>query len=232
MKKKIKKNRKNETIVISLGGSVLVPDEIDSKFLKSFVSIIKKHTQKFRFIILVGGGKVCRYYQSTASSLNASDTDLDWIGIRIAQSNAELVRAVFKNLAHPRVLSNPTKKITSKKPIIIASGWKPGCSTDYDAIVRAKVNKAKKIINITNVDYLYTKNPSKYKSAKKLKIAAWQTLQKLVGAKWKPGLNAPFDPLATKLASTSKLILVLIGKNTKNLDRLLSSKSFKGTIIY
>ncbi|MBW2983566.1 UMP kinase [Candidatus Woesearchaeota archaeon] len=222
-----------KTIVISLGGSIIVPDKVDIKFLKGFKSLIEKFVKKsYRFGIYCGGGKLARDYQKAASSVSkVSQTQLDWLGTHATWLNADLMVNIFGNIADTCFIIDPTKKIRSKKKALIAGGWKPGWSTDYDAVLLAKNLGAKIIVNMTNVDYVYDKDPKKSKNAKPIKETTWKGLRKLVGSKWKAGLNMPFDPIASKEAEKSKLSVAIIGKNLKNLEKLLKGKKFKGTII-
>jgi len=211
-----------------------VPDEIDTSFLKKFHSMVLRHIKRYRFIIVCGGGRTARKYQEAARSIpGASKDDLDWTGIAATKVNSWLVKSMFSNLADPVIISDPTKKIKSKKPIIIASGWKPGFSTDFDSVVLAKQAKAKAVINLTNVDYVYDKDPRKFKDAKPIKKITWKEFKKIVGGKWIPGLNLPFDPIAAKEAEKSKIRVLLInGEDLKSIENAIQGKAFKGTEIY
>lgn len=218
-------------IIISLGGSVIVPDAIDINFLKKFKRLILKQKGK-KFIIICGGGKTCRNYQNAAKKLcKPNGEELDWIGISSTKLNAELVKTIFGNKAYGEIVLDSTKKYRTNKPIIIGAGWKPGCSTDYDAVLFAKSYKAKKIINISNIDYVYDKDPRKHRNAKRIEKMTWKELKKLIGGKWSPGLNAPFDPIAAKLAEKLKLKVAITSKNINNLNNIINDKEFKGTFI-
>jgi uridylate kinase len=222
-----------QTIVISLGGSIIVPEKIDTGFLKKFKKLIIKHSRKRKIVIVCGGGKTSRKYSKAAMKISKpKNHDLDFIGIRTTKLNAELVRVMFGNHAPKEVIENPTKKIKTKKNIIIASGWIPGFSSDMDAVLLAKNLKAKNVINLSNISYAYTKDPRKYKDAKKIKQISWKDFQKIVGTKWKANTSSPFDPEASKKARQLKLtVIVAKGTDLKNLDNILSGKEFKGTII-
>jgi len=222
---------KKEVIVLSLGGSVIVPDDIDVNFLKNFRKLVIKNLKKYKFIIITGGGKTCRKYQKAADSITKlKSEELDWLGIHVTWLNADLVRTIFKDVAYKCFITNPNKKVKFDN-VLIAGGWKPGWSTDYDAVILAKNHKAKTVINMTNVEYLHDKDPRKYKNSKKIEKIDWKGFRKIVGDKWVPGLNAPFDPIATKLAQKLKLKLVLIGKNINNFENFLKGKKFKGSIV-
>jgi uridylate kinase len=221
--------------VISLGGSLVVPNEINIKFLSLFKNIIeKKIKENKKFIIIVGGGKTARNYQNAAKALTkVSNEDLDWLGIHATRINAHLLLTIFRKYAYFRIIKNPKEKINFKEKILIAAGWKPGFSTDYDAVLLAKTYGSDTIINLTNVDYVYDKDPNKFKDAKPFKEISWKDYLKLIEQKWIPGMSAPFDPIASKLAQKFKFkVIILNGRKLKNLENYLANKSFKGTIIY
>jgi uridylate kinase len=221
--------------VISLGGSLVVPNEINTKFLSLFKNIIeKKIKENKKFIIIVGGGKTARNYQNAAKALTkVSNEDLDWLGIHATRINAHLLLTIFRKYAHFRIIKNPKEKISFKEKILIAAGWKPGFSTDYDAVLLAKTYGSDTIINLTNVDYVYDKDPKKFKSAKPFKEISWKDYLKLIEQKWIPGMSAPFDPIASKLAQKFKFkVIILNGRKLKNLENYLANKNFTGTIIY
>ncbi len=222
-----------ETLILSVGGSIIVPDKPDYFFLNEFKNFVIKHLNKYRFIIMCGGGRINTYYNTAAKRISKiSNDDLDWLGIMASRLNAELMRTIFGDLAYNKVIYNPTKKINTKKKVIIGAGYKPGWSTDYDAVLIAKQLKVKKILNLTNIAHVYDKNPSKYKDAKKLFHVNWKEYRKIVGKKWMPRLNSPFDPIASKEAQKLKLkVIILKGTDLKNVENYILGKDFDGTII-
>lgn len=240
-------NKSSQTIVIGLGGSIIVPKKIEVEFLKKFRKLILKFIKKdYRFIIVAGGGNICRQYQAAASAITkVSDEDKDWIGIHATRLNAHLLRTIFKKEAYPTVLDNPLKQIdpvVDKKShygaggknynLFIGSGWRPGWSTDYDAILLAERFRAGKIIFASNIDYVYEKDIAKYKTAKPIKEITWDKYSKLINSDWKPGMKAPVDPIAARLAAKLKITVFLgRGTNFKNLENILRGRKFKGTII-
>lgn len=222
-----------KTFVISLGGSLIFPGRLDKKFLNNFKKIILKYAnKKHKFIIICGGGKLARNFQQAASKRKKlSNRELDWLGIKATKINAYSLKTIFGSKANNSIITNPNSKINFKKNIVIAAGWKPGWSTDYDAVLLAKNLDVREIVNMSNVDYVYDKDPKKHKNAKKIESTTWQAYSKLISGKWKAGMNAPFDPVAAKEARKSGIKVNIIGKNLKNLENLLNGKKFKGTII-
>ncbi len=230
---------KNKKIVtISLGGSIIVPDEIDWEFVRDFKKLIKEQIVKgYRFIIITGGGKLARRYQEAAIKITRKITaeDQDWLGIHATRMNGHFIRTIFRDLAHPIINTNPNDLENFygfKESILVAAGWRPGFSTDYDAVLLGKYFGVRKIINLSNIDYVYSQDPKKYPQAKKLEKLTWAKFRKIVGDKWDPGLNAPFDPIASKIAQANGMeVAIMNGRNLKNIQNYLEGKKIKGTII-
>ena len=220
-----------KALVISLGGSIIVPAGIDSDFLKRFREIILGLEQA-RFVIICGGGKICRNYQNAAKEMaGISKEDLDWIGIQATRLNAELVRSIFGETAYKKVIHDPHEEIDNSKRIVIGAGFEPGSSTDLRAVQMAERFNAGKVVNMSNIDYVYDDDPKKNPHAKKLTSITWADFRKLVGSEWAPGLNMPFDPIASKEADKLGLEVVIIGNEISNLKRVLKGESYNGTTI-
>ena len=224
---------KNPTI-ISLGGSLVVPDEIDTQFVVGFKQLIEKEVVFGKsFILIIGGGKICRRYQKAGTEISGlSNEELDWLGIHVTRLNAEFMRIVFGSLAHPNVIIDPTTVGLIKESLAIGAGWKPGNSTDFAAVVMAKTFGARKIVNLSNIDYAYDKDPNQYPDAKKIEKISWKEFKKIIPAEWSPGVNTPFDPVAAREAETLGIeVAIMNGKNLANLDSYLNGKAFQGTVI-
>ncbi len=223
-----------ERIVVSVGGSLIVPDQVDTDFLKRFKDLILEKVQRgFIFSIIAGGGRTARRYQEAANAVTPlSPQDTDWIGIHSTRLNSQLLRNIFVGYAHPQVVHNPTLDIESDEPIIIASGWQPGCSTDYDAVLIAKNLGARRLVNLSNIDYVYDKDPRRYPDAKKIERTTWAEFRKIIPDRWDPGLSSPFDPIAAKEAEALGLEVAIInGAHLEEFSHYLDNTPFVGTII-
>lgn len=223
-----------ERIVVSVGGSLIVPDSVSVDFLKQFKALVLEKVQRgYSFTIIAGGGKTARKYQEAANAvMPLSPQDLDWIGIHATRLNAQLLRNIFVGYAHQHVVKNPTIDIDAEEPIIIAAGWQPGCSTDYDAVLMAKNLGSHKLVNLSNIDYVYTADPKKDPNAKKIEKIDWPAFRKLLPAEWDPGLSSPFDPVAAKEAEALNLEVAIInGTRLEEFSHYLDGEPFVGTII-
>ena len=222
-------------IVISLGGSLVVPNGgIDHRFLKRFKELlVSKIKEGKRFIIIVGGGQTARHYQEAAQEVGKLDKeDVDWLGIHSTHLNAQLVRTILRDYAHLKIITHFDETEEFKEPILVAAGWKPGHSTDYDAVLHAKNHGADTVVNLSNIDYVFDKDPNGNPDAKPLKEINWADFRKMVGDTWSPGARHPFDPIASKEAQEAGLkVVVMDGKDLDNFKGFLEGKEFEGTVI-
>ncbi len=209
-----------QKVVISVGGSIINPGKINTKFLKQLKTFVLKSPHKF--ILIAGGGVNARAYAHAGKELGVKEFGRDLLGIQATLLNAELLRQMFKA---PPVMQEP-KKTTSR--ITIAGGWLPGCSTDLDAVLWADKIGTRTIINLTNVDYVY----SKYPNGTAYKYLTWKDYRKLISDKWTSGMHAPFDPVAARAAQKARMTVHIInGNKLKEITKALQGKRFTGTVI-
>jgi len=212
-------------VVLSVGGSLINPGQIQVDFLKRLKSFVDKSSGKF--ILVCGGGYNARAYPAAAKEFGVDNVGRDEIGIKATVLNAELLRHIFRA---PEVQQAP-KKLSFKK-VLVAAGWLPGCSTDYDAVLWARKFGAKEVFNLSNTDYVYSKDPKKFSDAKPLKKISWKDYKKMISSKWSAGLSTPFDPVASRAAEKWKMKAIAInGQKLEELGRAIEGKSFVGTVL-
>lgn len=232
------KNATKETVVISVGGSLIVPDQIDTDFLKELKSLIETMTatEGRHFIIICGGGKTARRYQKAAGAVSKLDPeDVDWLGIHATQLNAHLVRTIFRDIAHPTLIKNPEEilEVPRETPLVVAAGYRPGSSTDLRAVQIAQLRGARTVINLSNIDHVYTDDPKQNPNAEKIEEITWDNFRKLIPKEWDPGLSAPFDPVAAREAEQGEIEVAIInGTKLEELKKYLNGEDFIGTRIH
>ena len=224
-----------KTIIIALGGSVVYPESIDITFVSAFRAFIKKFLKKKKqFVIVVGGGRLSRLFQASAAEISpVTDEDKDWIGIHATRLNAQFLRTVLKDVADPVVLDarHKIKKLTH--PVIIASGWRPGWSTDYIAAAIAHDFGVREFIVAGKPSHVYDKDIAKHRDAKPFTDIRWRDYQKLIPKKWTPGFHSPVDPVGARLAARRGITGIIVnGKDLQNLSHLITGKDFMGTVIH
>ena len=250
MEKKTNKAKKPLITIVSLGGSVVYPYNTadsqkgpDVEFLCGFREFILKYVKKGRrFIIVVGGGKPSRMYQKAARQIlgdKKNNLDLDWIGIQATKTNALFVAKILKEVSFPQILDHePGNKevsafLKSNKKVLLVSGWQPGWSTDYDAIQCAKWFGQSQVIVAGDAPYVCDKDPRKFEDAKPILDLTWAGYQKLIPAKWMPGLSTPVDPAGAKVAKKLGLVAKLIkGTDFENFKKAIEGEEFDGSTIH
>ena len=225
------------TKILSLGGSIVAPDTPDAGFLRAFAALCRAWlaiAPDRRLIIVVGGGGPARSWQKAyRDAVDAPDRDAqDWIGIMATRLNAQLVRSLLLDLCPHEVVTDPSAVGVFTGRALVAAGWKPGFSTDFDAVVLAERFQADAIVNLSNIEKVYTADPKADPSAKPIDSISWKDFRALVGDEWVPGKNAPFDPIASKRADELGLsVICAAGRDLANLAAILDGKPYTGTTI-
>ena len=223
-------------VVISLGGSIVAPGAIDTTFVRGFREVLARFTATGgTAIIVVGGGSIARHYQDALREITAAAAtyeQLDWIGVAATRLNAELVRHTMGDLVRDPIVTDPTGAISYHGKLLIAAGWKPGFSTDYDAVLLAERFGAETVVNLSNIAHVYNADPCRDPSAQPIEHITWPEFRRLVGEEWAPGGNWPFDPVATKHAAKIGLrVVVAAGRDLANIEAILRGDTFAGTQI-
>jgi uridylate kinase len=224
--------------VISLGGSIVAPEGVDGNFLTEFAELVSdllEEDKERRFIFVVGGGGPARVWQNAYRTVCAgavSDEEADWIGIMATRLNAQLVKAVLAKWCFQEVVTDPTVGGPISGRVLVAAGWKPGFSSDNDAVLLAERFNAKTVINLSNIEKVYTSDPKKDPHARPLDRISWDDFRAMVGDTWIPGTNVPFDPVASRHAQELGLkVICAAGKNLENLKNIVRGGDFIGTTI-
>ena len=228
--------------VISLGGSIVAPSTPDVEFIAKFAELIKNYLSEnkdVRIILTIGGGGVARSYINAYKdvisklSIEKNDYDADMIGIMATRLNAQLIKAVFASSCPNPVVYDPTAIEKFEGRVLLAAGWKPGFSTDTDAVILAERFEAKMLINLSNIAKVYTADPKVDKNAKPIDNISWDDfITNIVGSEWSPGKNLPFDPIASQRAKKAGIkVICADGKDIKNLENILNGTTFVGTTI-
>lgn len=226
---------KKPVVVLSLGGSLIIPDDVNVTFLRKFKKVILRHTKKYKFVIACGGGSIARKYISALKTENLSSRLQSYSGISATRMNARFMTYFFnKDPEHGVPHTTETLKHYLKTHDIVFCGaleYKPKQTSDSTAAELA--HKFKSIfINLTNVKGLFNKNPKKYKNAKFIPRITWKDFDKMANSLgFQPGQHFVLDQSAAKIIRKHKIKTYILGQNLKNLDSVLKKKKFTGTFI-
>ena len=224
-----------KVIVLSLGGSLIVPDNVDVSYLKKFREAIRKNSRKYKFIIVCGGGSVARKYIYALRETGINETLQSMAGISATRTNARFMSYFFNQNSWkgiPQKMEEIHKYLKSQDIVFCgALEYKPNQTSDSTSAQIARHFKTD-FINLTNVSGLYDKNPKEHKDAKFIQDISWKEFNKLANKmKYKPGQHFVLDQTASKIIMNNKIKTYIIGQDIKQLDNLLNGKKFKGTKI-
>lgn len=224
-----------KVIVLSLGGSLIIPDGINVSYLKKFREVIKRNSRKYKFIIVCGGGSVARKYIYALREIGINETLQSMAGISATRTNARFMSYFFNQNPWngiPQKMEEIHKYLKSQDIVFCgALEYKPNQTSDSTSAQIAEHFKSI-FINLTNVSGLYDKNPKKFKNAKFIPEISWEEFDRLANKmKYKPGQHFVLDQTASKTIMKNKITTYIIGQNAKQLDNLLNGRKFKGTEI-
>lgn len=222
-----------KTVVISIGGSVLIP-KLDTSRIKTFADMLVNLKKKgIRVHVVVGGGKVSREYISAAKALGANDAECDKLGIDFTRLNSRLLIAALRKNAFPEpaVSLEEAARIDTGQ-IIVMGGTHIGHTTDAVAALLAEYIRSDLLIIATNVDGVYEKDPKKHPNAKKFdRISASELVQIVMSSIMKAGSAGVVDPLAAKIIERSGIKTIVVNGNKPAQIESACSGVHKGTVI-
>ncbi len=224
-----------EKVVVSLGGSVLVPDEDDARYLADLAALLRRVSGVVKVFAVTGGGRIARYYIETGRRLGAPERHLDELGIGITRMNARLLAAALRGRANrePATTYAEAARLGRRYPIVLMAGTRPGHTTDRVSASLARFVGAARIVNATSVDGVYTADPSTHPAASLLERMSFEELVRLAGERHdRAGPNVVFDPVAARVLARDRIPLrVVRGRNLEALEAALLGKPFHGTLV-
>jgi len=221
-----------KTVVVSIGGSVVLSDEADVLFLKKLTALFKKLSKEYKLFVIVGGGKIARRYIQLGRELGFDEDTLDLIGIDVTRVNARIITNLI-GVSNKEIPNTTDEAMKLDKPIVVMGGTDPNHSTDLVGAELAEKTHAVRFVNATNVDGIYDKDPNKYKDARQLKEISIDHLIIQYGTRWGvAGKNIFMDEPALEIIKRAKLTTYIVnGKRLDQLEKALQGQSFNGTTI-
>jgi uridylate kinase len=219
--------------VISLGGSRIVPDSVDDRFLSRFKKLIDSHPSK-RFVVVTGGGSTARKYISAVKKLGKTTKAQSVEGIAVTRLHAGFMSRFFGKKANEDLPMNmeEVKDLLAKNQIVFCGAlrWSRKNTSDGTAAKLAGFLECP-FINLTNVNGLYTADPAEDKKAKFISRISWADFEKRTkSVKFKAGQHFVLDQSAAKTIKKKKVVTYIVG-SLQAIDAILNKKKFVGTVI-
>ncbi len=223
-------------VVISLGGSRIIPDEVDLNFLISFKKMINKY-KNTKFVVVTGGGTTARKYINAYKKLHKNFDEQSNTGIAITRFHAFFMMNFFgkeANETHPYSLKK-VENLLNKNHIVFCGALrktKRPQTTDATAASIATHIKCP-FINLTNVKGIYTDNPKTNKNAKFIKNISWENFNNIAKKiKFTSGQHFVLDQRGSEIIYKNKIPTYIVD-NLEDINKIISEKTnYKGSLIY
>ncbi len=224
-----------DRVVVSLGGSVLVPDDQDAVYLRQLAALVRSLSSELSLVLVCGGGKIARYYISQSRELGASREKQDELGIEVTRLNARTLRLAIGSRASdqmPHTVEEASEAVEGGK-VVVMGGTSPGHTTDAVAAMVAEAIGAKRIVNATSVEAAYTADPQRHPDAKRLATLTHQELYDLVNkGMHSAGPSDVFDRLGAEVAMRANIPVVIVqGRDLSELEHAIRGEKVKGTLV-
>jgi len=228
---------KKEVIVISLGGSLIIPDGININFLEKFKKTLIKNKRKYKFVVVCGGGKTARNYINGLPYLKSGKREFfqGLLGIASTRLNARFMTYIFGKQASRGIPHDmkEVKDLLRKNPVVFCGALRYAKNETSDGTAAKLAHFFNsEFINLTNVQGLYDKNPKKNKNAKFIPEISHKDFYKMVKKiEFKPGQHFVLDQNAAKIIKKYNITTFILGDDLKNLNAVLNNKHYIGTCI-
>lgn len=221
--------------VVKLGGFAF-PEIPNRKLLHDYAESFAKLARKHHLVIVTGGGALARRYITTARELGGSESFCDQIGIYVSRLNSRLLIAALGLIAYPEVPTSveELRRYYAHGRIVAMGGLQPGHSTNAVAAIAAETVHADLLLNLTDVEGVYSSDPKSDASARKLDQVTPKELSQLLS---KQALGAGeydlMDSVAVRIIERSRLKAMIVdGRDPKNLERAFAGKKTGTRIIH
>jgi len=219
-------------VVVKISGRVFGMDS--AKALKDYAGLFARVSRYCQPVVVAGGGTIARHYISHARSSGADESTLDELGIEISRLNAKLLIYALKGRAysHPPTTLQETRHAVDSGLIVVTGGLHPGQSTNGTAALIAEKIKAEQLINATDVDGVYDRDPNRYRTAKRFRRIEMRSLRSmLVREDSVAGGYDLMDIVALKIIERSRIRTRILKADPKTLEKAIRGTSTAGTEI-
>jgi len=224
-----------EKVVISLGGSILIPNETDDGYLSNLAKLLGDLSLSRKIFAVTGGGRISRFYIAMGRALGARERRLDELGIEVTRMNARLLAIALGNRANAEPARTYTEaaRLARRHSVVLMGGTAPGWTTDRVAASLARTVGAARLVNATSVDGVYTSDPARDPSARRVDRASHEELVRLVGeSHTQAGPSIVFDPKAARIIARARIPLAVVdGRDLVAVRAAISGQPFRGTLV-
>jgi len=211
-------------IALKIGGFAFVGSE-EPPLISRYVKLLKQLSNRHHFVVITGGGATARSYIQTARAMQVPESLCDQLGILVTRINARLLVDGLSDHAYPEIPTSvgELKQYFASGRLVAMGGLQPGHSTNAVAAIAAETIRAELFLNATDVDGVYTADPTKNPRAKRLEEVSVKRLTRILSENdVHAGAYDLMDPIALRIIERSKIPTVILnGRTLTNVTRAI-----------
>jgi uridylate kinase len=212
-------------VVLKVGGFAFSTEGRTEPLISEYVKLLKQLAKEHQFVVVTGGGSIARAYIQIARDLRVPESLCDQLGILVSRLNARLVVDGLSDSAYPEIPTTVAElgRFFVSGKLVAMGGLQPGHSTNAVAAIAAETIKADLFLNATDVDGVYTSDPSEDASAKHLdEVNVNKLTEILAHNEMNAGDYDLMDPIALRIIQRSHIPTVILdGRNLANVTKTL-----------
>ncbi len=171
-------------LVLSLGGSV-VGDHPSAAMLRDLRSSIETlRAQGDEIHVVVGGGPLKSQFGELARAAGLGEYTADRLGVRLTRVYAELISGVLGDLACGYVPESVEEAVRARSggKTVVMGGTEAGHSTTAVAALLAEAIGASRLLKLSDVDGIYSRNPKRFPDALRFDELTYPELRRILGS--------------------------------------------------
>ncbi len=210
--------------VIKLTGSLFEPENFP--VLRELAEVMKEFSREINAVFVCGGGKTLRkWLANLRRDSDASEYELDILGIEFTRLNSKILTLLLKPHSYPYIPESILEAVQYAKSTdkyIVMGGVSPGFSTNAVAAFMAKELRYR-LVNVTSAGGVYDKDPQLHPDAVVIpKIHIDQLINMLSDRVEYAGSYPLFDLTSLNIIKQYKIETHVISPDPSQLKKLIS----------
>lgn len=231
-----------KNIILKIGGSIFYDDSlnINKQALEKIKAWYLRNKEIYlKIVMVVGGGQLSRQLQKKVKKEIKEEKYLHGIGMSATHTSAALLKGYIEDsdIYIPKSLGDAYEYLVEEEnKVLVSGGLKVGWSTDMDAAAFADMLDEDRVYKISDINYIYDKDPKKHAGARPVRDLSWKEYFDLFNidedSEHIANTNIPIDVECAKFCSNKKISFFISGGKSIYQEESLEKVLEDGTLVH